>query len=690
MKKILYVILSLIIVSDAFAQDHFTYFCGQAAAQEKLFQQHPGTSEAARRAEQELEEHTANFGEDRSGIVYIIPVVFHVIHQSGVENITDEQIYDAMAVLNADFRKQNADTSVIVAAFVDIAADCEIDFSLATRDPNGACHNGINRISSDLTFDGFNSDMKALSYWPRNKYLNIWVCNTIGDNTAGFSNLPSSVASAWAASEDGIVIRSNYVGTIGTGSVGRSRTLTHEVGHWLNLKHTWGNGNTPGDIVNCDQNDGVADTPNTIGYTSCQLSGASCGSVVDNVQNYMEYSYCSKMFTEGQSTRMRAALTSSTAQRNQLWTNANLIATGVINPPLCLAQFSADKQSGCMGETIQFSDHSYNGISTWSWDFGDGTTLSGTDPLVHKNPTHIYQTPGVYTVALVVGNGTGQLNTTINSYITIFDNGMIAPPLVEGFEGVWPNSNWLGFNPDADETWEITPSAQYSGIKSLKLRNFSVEVGNVDQLYTATFDMTGADTIYLGYKWAYANRATITDDQFRISVSGDCGNTWIVRKLRKGTTNLPTATATDSQFTPTSLTDWGSEVILLNNSDWYNDRFRVKFEFTGLGGNNFYLDDINIYASGPTISVHEAKPVFLFNVYPNPSSGNMTLELGQVKSEMITVELYNSTGQLCDVVFRGMANAGRQNITIPDQPGGLYNLVIKKDGHMAVQKLIFE
>ncbi len=690
MKKILFAFLFFAVVSNAKAQDHFVYFCGQSAAQEKLFHQHAGASEEARRAEAELDEYTSGFGEDRSGVVYTIPVVFHIIHQGGVENISDAQIFDAMAIINRDFRKQNSDTSGIIDAFVDIAADSEIEFKLATRDPNGVCHNGINRISSPLTFDGYNSDMKALSYWPRNQYLNVWVCSVIGDNVAGFSNLPSSVNSAWAAAEDGIVLRSNYVGSIGTGSPSRSRTFTHEAGHWLNLRHTWGTGNTPGVDTNCDIDDGVTDTPNTIGYTSCQINGASCGSAIDNVQNFMEYSYCSKMYTEGQRTRMRAALTSSTAQRNQLWTNANLIATGVVDPPLCLAKFEADKQSACMGETIMFTDQSYNAVTTWSWDFGDGTVISGSDPLEFQNPTHSYATPGVYTVSLVVGNGVAQLNTSITSYITILDDGMVAAPFVDGFEGAWPGSNWLGINPQADETWEITPSAFYSGAKSLKLRNYSIDAGNSDQLYTATFDMTNVDTVFLSYKWAYANKLTITDDQLRISVSGDCGNTWVVRKLRKGTTNLPTATATDAQFTPTSLSDWDGEIITLSNPDWLTDRFRIKFEFSELGGNNFYLDDINIYAAGPTINVHESKPIFLFNVYPNPSSGNMTLELGQINSELITVELYNSTGQLCDVLFNGMANAGRQNITIPDQAAGLYNLVIKKDGQMAVQKLIFE
>jgi PKD repeat protein len=691
MKK-LFTLLSIVLMTRAtVAQDHTTYFCGQLTAQSKLFNQHPEQADEMRANQEALEAFTENYYAERGGddVIYTIPVVFHIIHQGGPENISDEQIQDAVAILTRDFRKLNPDTASIVDDFVPIAADCRIEFKLATKDPQGNCHTGVNRISSDLTYDGYNSDMKALSYWPRNSYMNIWVCSSIGGNTAGFTNLPGDVASNWAASEDGIVLRSDYVGSIGTSSVSHSRTLTHETGHWLNLYHTWGGSNDPGLAENCSMSDLVSDTPTTIGHTSCSLSSGTCSSPIDNVQNYMEYSYCSNMFTYGQRQRMRAALTSNTAQRNQLWTNTNLIETGVINPPLCEAIVGSNTRSACIGESVQFSDLSYHGITSWNWNFGDGAVLSGSDPLVHKNPIHQYVDPGIYNVTLEVSNGTESMNVTENSFITILDTGMIFSPFAEGFETAWPANNWVSVNPDGDESWEITPTASFSGDKSLKLRNYSIDAGRVDELYTATYEMTGADTIYLSYKWAYANRTTTTDDKFRISVSGDCGNSWVVRKLRKGTTNLPTATATNSQFTPASEADWDGEVLTLNNSDWYNDRFRLKFEFTGLGGNNFYLDDINIFAVGAT-GVFNPEPIFIYNVYPNPAAGDMTVELGQLNSENITIELYNATGQLCSTIFSGHLSSGRQKFTIPDQPTGLYNVVLKKDGHMAVQKVIFE
>jgi PKD repeat protein len=691
MKSIVSVFMIIFCAMFGVAQNHITHFCGQVHAHNRMCNHHEGARDEIAIAQQELELFTEEYIASRGGgdQVYIIPVVFHIIHQNGEENISDEQITDCVNILTRDFRKLNADTSAIVDEFIDIAADCDIEFRLAARDPEGNCHTGINRILSPLTYDGGDPDVKDLEYWPRNSYLNVWVCAAIGDGVAGFTYLPGDVAANWASGEDGIVMRSDYVGSIGTSSIGKSRTMTHEVGHWLNLYHPWGPTNSPGEASNCNTDDLVNDTPNTIGYTSCDLDGASCGSDLDNVQNYMDYSYCSRMFTWGQRQRMRAALLSSVAQRNQLWTQTNLEETGVIDPPLCEATFTSDRRTCCNGESIQFNDYSYHAVTSWEWDFGDGNSLSGTDPAVHKNPIHQYASPGIYNVTLTVSNGSSSQSTTENAAVFVLDSGSLSAPIQEGFEGAYPGTVWIGNNVDGDETWEITPSASFSGDKSLKLRNYSIDAGGQDELFTGTFDMSSADTIWLSYKWAYASRVDETDDRLRISVTGDCGNTWNLRKLYKGLTNLPTANATNSQFTPSSESQWDGETLVLTNSDWMTDRFRVKFDFTSFGGNNLYLDDINIFASFAT-GVKEVTPVFLYHVYPNPSAGEMRLDLVQLNTERISIQLYNATGQLCLQLYDGLMGAGNHTLVVPDQPSGLYNLVLQKGHHTAVKKVIFE
>jgi PKD repeat protein len=401
----------------------------------------------------------------------------------------------------------------------------------------------------------------------------------------------------------------------------------------------------------------------------------------------MEYSYCSRMFTQGQRTRMRSALQSSTAQRNNLWTASNLEATGVLNPPLCVAAFSSSQFTVCAGDTLTFFDESYHSVSNWSWDFGDGQILTGTDPLVHKNPIHTYTEPGVYNVTLTVGNGTEQISTTETAFVRVLSSAMVSAPIEEGFEAEWPG-DWITNNMESDETWEVTPNAFYSGSKSLRLRNFNIDAGNIDELYTATVDMTGATSAQISYKWAYANRATDTDDRLRVSVSGDCGTTWSLRKLHKGLTNLPTANNTTSFFVPATFDDWDINTIDLTNTSWFNDRFRVKFDFTSYGGNNLYLDDINIVASFPT-GVREVKPLFFFNVYPNPSDEGMTLDMYQQSSERVSIVMVNAQGQMVSTLHDGLLISGKQLIAIPDQPAGLYTIVMSKGEHTAIQRVVF-
>ena len=276
------------------------------------------------------------------GVVYTIPVVFHVLHQNTAENISFDQIEDAVSILNRDFRLNNTDAGSVHANFIGMPADAEIEFALATIAPNGDCFNGVTRTYTYYTYLGDNGGDQIQAVidgndvyngnWPGDEYLNIYVASDIG-GAAGYTTNPG-----WSGTGmgNGIWIQHGYVGSIGTGSVQRSRSLTHEVGHWLNLSHNWGPNNNPGNTSSCSDDDGVDDTPECIGVTTCNLSSNTCSgdnaywgfNQIDNVENYMEYSYCSKMFTQGQVDRMRVALTSSAGGRNNIWKAANLAAVG--------------------------------------------------------------------------------------------------------------------------------------------------------------------------------------------------------------------------------------------------------------------------------------------------------------------------------------------------------------------------
>lgn len=212
--------------------------------------------------QEEIRQIIASGNAERGGDgSYLIPVVFHILHMNGAENISNEQIFDAMRILNEDFNKLNADT-MAHPGFRPIIGNAHINFKLATLDPLGNCTNGIDRIRTAQTlWGGGNSKFNP---WPRRMYLNIWVNKTMAalSSAAGyFSGAPSAA--------DGIMILHTYTGSIGTGNSFSSRALTHEVGHYLSLPHVWGGTNDPG--VACGD-DGVHDTPITKGWSSCDIS----------------------------------------------------------------------------------------------------------------------------------------------------------------------------------------------------------------------------------------------------------------------------------------------------------------------------------------------------------------------------------------------------------------------------------
>lgn len=231
-----------------------------------------------------------------------IPVVVHVIYNRGEENISDEQILSQIEVLNQDFRRKNPDADLTPFRFQQVAADTELEFVLANVDPQGNPSTGITRTRTRKeSFVPFSDEMKyaasgGVNAWPSTDYLNIWVCN-MDVGVLGFAQFPGGPRAT-----DGVVIGHRYFGTSGLVNppFNKGRTTTHEVGHWLNLRHVWGDKPCGDDLVE--------DTPPSEGpHHGCVRQDSTCGTP-DMVQNYMDYTddACMNMFTRGQKFRMRA------------------------------------------------------------------------------------------------------------------------------------------------------------------------------------------------------------------------------------------------------------------------------------------------------------------------------------------------------------------------------------------------
>ncbi len=239
-----------------------------------------------------------------------IPVVVHVVHKRGVQNIAKSQINSQIKVLNRDFRGTNPDVGEVPGVWTGLIGDSKVQFALARKDPKGKPTSGITRTETNRdAFSAVGDPVKKRSTggapaWPTDRYLNIWVCN-LADGLLGYAQFPGGPART-----DGVVILYSAFGTQGAARspFDKGRTATHEIGHWLNLRHIWA------DTMGCGGSDHVADTPNAAGpnYGKPTFPSISCnnGPSGDMFMNYMDYvdDAAMVMFTDGQVARMNAAL----------------------------------------------------------------------------------------------------------------------------------------------------------------------------------------------------------------------------------------------------------------------------------------------------------------------------------------------------------------------------------------------
>lgn len=652
-----------------------------------LISDHPERLQEIAQAEAQLEHFTQTWQPDAREDGYVIPVVFHIIHNNGPENISNEQVYDAVRVMNQDYNKMTPDWAQVQPEFLGLVADMGITFKLAQLDPNGNCTNGITRTVSTLTYSG-DQNMKNLINWPRSRYLNVWVAANAG-GAAGYSMYPSSVSGSWGAAADGIVVLSTYVGSIGTSSESHSHTLSHEAGHWMNLKHCWGDSNDPGQASNCGTDDNVSDTPNTIGWTTCSLRGASCGSL-DNVENFMEYSYCSKMFTNGQKARVLAALNSSTASRNNLWTASNLALTGISTPPeICSVQFNSSQRTICAGQSITFTDDSYNGVTQWQWTFPGGIPASSTS----SAPQITYDTPGQYSVSLTVSNDAQSEGITQQQYVQVLPSTGLPLPVIEGFETMdqLPSDNWEVNDVDQDGSFQVSSSAAFTGAHSARLLNSAASVGRKDELLSNTIDMTIAPPAVLSFRYAFAKRINGNSDALRVYASRDCGLTWSLRRTLIGD-NLVTAPNTAGSFVPNGPEQWGYNELAPFSGLFAVADLRIKFVFESDGGNNLWLDDINI--NGSTVGIDEtamtARNTML--VVPNPARDRAVVSTYLKDAGAVKVELVDLLGRPVQVIDEGNKPSGtvRWEMDLTSLPAGLYFVRVQQADGVRVAKFTKE
>jgi len=282
--------------------------CGTTEYNEQIEATFPNVKALRKEIEAQIKLYIEQHQGDSHPMV-TIPVVVHIVHKSHEQNISNQRVSEQINVLNADYRRRNADASSTPTAFTPIASDLRIEFCLATRDPLGNVTSGITRTLTNVNAFTVPTDYVKFSStggkdaWPRDKYLNIWVCNLAG-TVGGYSSFPGD-----PADRDGVVISYKNFGFTANYQFGEGRVCTHEVGHWLSLLHTWGD--SPG----CSADDLVSDTPlqdnesnDCLFFPKTDICSPSSPGIM--FMNFMDYSddACKNLFTIGQSARTDATI----------------------------------------------------------------------------------------------------------------------------------------------------------------------------------------------------------------------------------------------------------------------------------------------------------------------------------------------------------------------------------------------
>ena len=615
----------------------------------------------------------------------IIPVVVHVIHDGGTNNISDAQIQSQIAILNEDFRKKIATNGY------GNGVDTDIEFCLAKKDPLGKCTNGIVRINSPLsnhqTYQ--RSQLKLLSYWDNTRYLNMYIVKNInnGSGILGYSSFPGG-----PPNEDGIVIRHDYFGKIGTATASLGRTTTHEIGHWFGLYHTFNGGCG---IDTCTDGDLVCDTPPVanpnFGCPTINSCSNDIPNVNDQIQNYLDYSddNCKNIFTNGQKQRMHATLVSL---RNDIWQQWNRDSTGcdsgfVNNNCKVIADFVTLNPNICVGNSIVFYNKSQNNPTSYQWYFQGGTPAMSAV----ANPTVTYSAIGNYQVKLMVTNSYGIDSLILNSYVNVTTPPIgQALPYSENFESItFPTNGITIDNPDGGITWQRdTIAVAYQGIACAKINNLiNTNYGQSDAMILPRFNFSSfVGTPYLNFKWAYAKSDPNYSDELIVLISKDCGVNWTQVFYRTGST-MTTGTTQTTPYIPTGSTVWKIANISLSTYTTYPNVI-IKIVNVTDGGNNLYIDNINLGSNITGISETETQISDLL-IYPNPTNGDFFIEYTLLKNTEVTIVITDVLGKAIYTTNSKLQSIGLHKQELNSAlENGIYNVSIKTNDVLTNKKIV--
>jgi hypothetical protein len=603
------------------------------------------------------------------GALVLVPTVVHVHYGGGLSPVGPQRIAALLAECNADLRAQNADMPNVAPAFQGLVGDMHFELRLATRDEQGNCMSGLRYHLFDPATEA--PDHLGTTLNTRG-YLNIH----IGPGQS-FATLPAPITAPYDPTD--VIMLS-----IGQ-AVPDAHTLAHEVGHWAGLLHLWGLSNTTG---TCGD-DFIADTPITAGsQLDCNVDQAECTpGVVENVQNFMDYSSCRIVFTQGQAAYAQSVLANPGLVRHPVVQPANLVATGVTDPASCpiTGSFHTTPFIGCTGTTVRFSamaEHAL--VDSVRWTFPGGTPATSTAEQVEV----LYPNSGPQPVQLIVygGGGSAVVNTTVPVEVPTAGANGLAPvdqfPFTRGFEPPFslPDAHLVAPAGPAP-AWQVFPNAGHASTHCLYIPAGPVDVTDTIDLLLGNFDLTALASPTVQVKVASSLYGTAGWSALQLHFRDLCsnifqGSQWAVWQLNEygadhGPGFVPSA---DGQWVTlqASFPAWNqatsAELMLRVVRPAYPASFTPEA---------FYLDDLYVGELPVATGLASIASTPTLRLAPNPSATFFTLDMAVPAMLLLT----DALGQ---VVLQQPLHAGPNTVSHALTPG----LYLVRVGHATGRLLV--
>ena len=629
--------------------------CSAPEVLENLIKSNPEIQEQINNVERQTQAFVQRNPSVSERTVINIPVIVHIVYNAAAENISDAQVQSQIDVLNKDFRKLNAEAASIPSTFLNLVADVEINFCLAQVTPTGTPTNGIDRYRTSKTSWSSNDDMKrptkdGVAPWDATRYLNIWVCN-LGSGSLGYSSFPGAPLST-----DGVVIDYRYFGTMNTRSPFHlGRTTTHEVGHWLNLFHIWGD-------TRCGD-DHVADTPlhhgANFGCPTYPAYNTTCGNnIVEMTMNFMDYTNdaCMAMFSNGQKARMRSLFVQGGARYSFVESN---LCSGIVTPPVCTtptniallnvsetnAKITWNKVENARSYTIEYKA---NNVSNW---IAVNNVAINTFTISDLNSSTIYN---FRLKTLCSTGGESAFSTTFN-FAT--NTKVVLPPTCsDNFE---PNNTWTTAQPITTNRTEkafigVAGDRDWYSFKADAGTSFTILLSNLP----ADYDIK------------------LYDSKLR---------------LLKSSENM--GTANESISYTVSKTDVFIVVVYGYNGAFdATNCYSLDINTTASATNLIQKSDVNVMGQQTAIENRFQNGLDTeggLKVFPNPTSDDVAIQMSPESESNATITLTNMSGQTIMTETRWVSKtANIIKLDLYSVPSGLYFVTVRHGGQLWTKKLI--